>query len=156
MPRPRMNHTDELLCSFDRSWDEFSAAWKKARAKASEKPIHDLRVSTRRLIATLELATALTKRQEIGDLQRRFKKVLRSMGPLRDIQVQLEQLSHMRQTPLMIDFKKTLERKEKRRIADIGGELKRGVKRRLSNNVKDVRSEFSHIHDLLDAEKTQF
>jgi len=151
-----MNHTDGLLCSFDKSWDEFSSAWKKARAKAAEKPIHDLRVSTRRLIATLELAMALTKRHEIGDLQRRFKKVLKSMGPLRDTQVQLEQLSHMRQTPLIVDFKKTLERKEKRRIADIGGELKRGIKRRLSSNVKDVRSEFSRIHESLDAGKTQF
>jgi CHAD domain-containing protein len=55
----------------------------------------------------------------------------------------------------MLDFKKTLERRERRRIADIGDDLKRGIKRRLSSNVRDVRLEFARIHELLDAEKTQ-
>src|SRR5262245_29036068 len=85
-----MQSSDELLSSFDTSWKAFSASWKDARAKASEKSVHDLRVSTRRLIATLELTQALSKNKEIVELRRRFKKVLKHMGPLRDLQVQLQ------------------------------------------------------------------
>src|SRR5947207_14409756 len=92
-----MAQTDQLLSSFDKSWDEFSGAWKKARSKASEKSIHDLRVGTRRLIARLELTRALSRNAEIADVQRRFKKILKRMGPLPEVQVQLESLSHMRQ-----------------------------------------------------------
>ena len=69
----------DLLSSFDRSWKEFSEAWKSARSKGSEKSIHDLRVKTRRLIAVLELAQALSRRNGIDKLRRRFKKVLKSM-----------------------------------------------------------------------------
>jgi CHAD domain-containing protein len=82
-----MKRPGELLSLFDRSWEDFSGAWKKARAKASEKSIHDLRVSTCRLIATLELVRSLARREEVDHLQRSFKKVLKRMGPLRDVQV---------------------------------------------------------------------
>ena len=48
-----------------------------------------VRVNTRRLIAILELAKAVSGKADIGKLQRRFKKVLKRMGPLRDMQVVL-------------------------------------------------------------------
>src|SRR5215813_13787463 len=111
-----VNHTDELSSSFDNSWKRFSAAWKTARAKASEKSIHDLRVNTRRLIAALDLARALSKRDEIAELQRHFRKVLKRMGPLRDLQVQLENIAHLRQIGVIADYRKTLERRERRKI----------------------------------------
>src|SRR5436189_240172 len=44
-----MTPADQFLSSLDRSWKEFSGAWKKARMDASEKSIHHLRVRTRRL-----------------------------------------------------------------------------------------------------------
>jgi CHAD domain-containing protein len=142
-----MKPTAGLLSSFDDSWKNFSAAWKKARARSSEKSIHDLRVSTRRMIATLELARALSRQREIADLQRKFKKVLKSMGPLRDTQVLLESLTNLRQGALISEFKKALERRERRKIESVRLDLKRGAKQRLSKNIKDVRSEFSRLHD---------
>src|SRR5437868_6353477 len=144
-----MKHTDELLASFDKSWEAFAGAWKKARTKPSEKSIHDLRVSTRRLIATLELASALTRRDEIPKLQDRFKKVLKRLGPLRDIQVQLEGLSQIQRLALISEFKKTLERRERREVDDIRDNLKRGRKRRLSKRVQNMRSEFGRLHESL-------
>src|SRR5438034_6928825 len=77
-----MKSPDEFLDTFDQTWNDFSAAWKKARRKASEKAVHDLRVNTRRLTATLELTRSLSKHEEIVKLQRGFKKVLKAMGPL--------------------------------------------------------------------------
>src|SRR5215510_11447912 len=136
---PSQTMADGLLSSLDQSWKNFSGAWKSARTKSSEKAVHDLRVSTRRLIAILDLAKAVSGDAEIAKLQRRFKKVLKRMGPLRDAQVLLVNLSRIQQGGLVGDFKKTLEQKERREIDGIRDELSRGRKQKLSKAVKDVR-----------------
>ncbi len=142
-----MKRSAELLSSFDTSWKEFSQAWKKARAKASRKSVHDLRVNTRRLIANLELARSLSQGEDVVKLQRRFKKVLKGIGPLRDLQVQLETVAHLRQDGLIGDFKRTLERRESREIRNIQEALTRGRKQRLAKRVRDVRGEFSRFFE---------
>ena len=146
MIRHFMKHK-ELLSSFDKSWNEFSQAWKKARAKASERSVHDLRVSTRRLIAALELARVLSRRDNIGKLQQRFKRVLKDMGALRDVQVQLESVSQIRKMDVIAGFKRRLKRREREQIGKIHGELKRDRKQRLAEGFKDVRTEFSRLQD---------
>src|SRR5260370_15403555 len=146
MIRHFMKHK-ELLSSFDKSWNEFSQAWKKARAKASERSVHDLRVNTRRLIAALELARVLSRRDNILKLQRRFKRVLKRMGTLRDVQVQLESVSQIRKMDVIAGFKRRLKRRERQEIGRIHGELKRGRKQRLAEAFKDVRSKFGRLHD---------
>jgi CHAD domain-containing protein len=145
-----MERRDELLSSFDKYWKEFSRSWRKARANASEKSIHNLRVSTRRLISTLALTRVLSRNAGIPQLQRRFRKVLKRMGPLRDTQVQLVNVSHMRQAGLIPDFKRRLKRREEREIDDIRQDLKRGMRRRLSKRVKGVRAEFERLLERLD------
>src|SRR5215472_15669253 len=131
---------DDLLSSFDRTWEEFSEAWKKARSKTSEKSIHDLRVKTRRFIAVLELVDSLSSRDGVAGLQHRFKKVLKRMGPLRDLQVQLENVSHIPQAAAIADFKNRLERRARREIKRIPEELKKATRHRLAKNVKHVLS----------------
>ena len=148
-----MERASDLLSSFDKSWKNFSGTWKRARAKASEKSIHDLRVNTRRLIATLELARSLSHRSDITKLQRRCKKILKSMGPLRDTQVLLENLGRLRGMTLISDFKKTLERRENREIDSIHSELKRSRKHDLSKRLEDVRSELTRVHESLGPRK---
>jgi CHAD domain-containing protein len=150
-----MKRSDELLSSFDNSWKGFSQAWKKARAKASEKSVHDLRVNTRRLIANLELARSLSQRDDIAKLQRHFKKVLKGIGPLRDLQVQLETVAHLRQDGLVADFKRVLERREGREIKTIQDELTRGRKQRLAKKIKEVREEFSRFFESTSDPKIQ-
>lgn len=139
-----MKSGDDLLSSFDRSWKEFSEAWKKARSKTSEKSIHDLRVKTRRFIAALELVDSLSSRDGVAGLQHRLKKVLKSMGPLRDVQVQLENVAQIPQAPVIADFRNRLERLERREIKRILEELKNGTRHRLAKNVKHV---LSHLGD---------
>jgi CHAD domain-containing protein len=139
----------DLLSSFDRSWKQFSDAWKGARSKSSEKSIHDLRVKTRRLIAVLDLAQALSGRNGIDKLRRRFKKVLKSMGPLRDLQVQLENVSQIPQGRVVADFKDGLQRRERRYIKRIPAELRRGTKHRLARDIKELMSELDHSSQVL-------
>lgn len=143
-----MKPTADLLSTFDDCWKNFSDAWKKARAKSSEKSIHALRVNTRRMIAALELTKGLSRRPEVTELQRKFKKVLKSMGPLRDTQVLLENITALEQGALILDFKKVLERRERRKIDRVRSNLKRGTKQRLSKGMKAVRSEFGRLHDV--------
>jgi len=144
-----MTHSEELLLSLDKSWKQVSAAWKKARTKASEGSVHDLRVSTRRLIAMLDMSQSLSKDNHIPKLRRRFKKVLKRMGPLRDVQVQLGTVSRLRQAGLVQDFKRTLEKRERRAVSKIRKHLMKPAKRRLAAGVKDVRSEFTRLQKKL-------
>jgi len=69
------------------------------------------------------------------------------MGPLRDVQVQLENLTHLPQSGMIVEYKKSLERREQRKIDNLPDDLKRGVKRQLSVGYKEVRSKFSRLYD---------
>lgn len=145
-----MQYAETLLSSVDDSWNQFLENWNKARAKSSEKSVHDLRVSTRRLIAILELTRAVSRNQNIVHLQRQFKKVLKRMGPLRDVQVQLETISTFRATEPIKDFKRALMRLERREIEDIRKDLKRRRGRRLSDEMTDLRAGLEGRREALD------
>src|SRR2546428_3838287 len=136
-----MKRTDELVSSFNRSWKRFSGIWKEARADASEKSVHDLRVNTRRIIATLELARVLSNRGDIAKVQRRFKKVLKSMGPLRDVQVQLDTVSRLRQGGAIGAFIRRLKRRESEETHTGQHELKSGRRQRLAAEMKQLNTE---------------
>jgi CHAD domain-containing protein len=67
------------------------------------------------------------------------------MGPLRDLQVQLENVSQISQAPVIADFKNRLERQERRAMKKIPGELKRGKKQRLAKEVKGVLAKLEEL-----------
>ena len=148
-----MKRTDELVSSFNRSWKRFSGTWKKVRTDASEKSVHDLRVNTRRMIATLELARVLSNRGDIAKVQRRFKKVLKGVGPLRDVQVQLDTVSRLGRSAVIDDFMRRLKRREAQEIHRIQTALKRGRKRRLAAEMKQLGTEIGRLHESLDRER---
>ena len=136
-----MKRTGEFVSSFNRSWKRFSEAWENTRRNASEKAVHDLRVNTRRLIAKLELARVLSNRKGIARVQRHFKKVLKRIGPLRDVQVQLDNISGMRKGQVISDFRRRLQRRESEEIQKIQSALKRDKKRRLAAEMKQLGAE---------------
>lgn len=133
---------DAVISQLDQSWKEFSDAWKKAREESSEKSVHNLRVGARRLIATLEVMQGLSRQKQIPELNRCIKKVLSRMGRLRDVQVQLEKIARFQDSDLIINFKRSLERLERREIEKIQDELKGVRKKRLATGMKELRSEF--------------
>jgi CHAD domain-containing protein len=150
-----MKRADTIVVSFDKVWNEFSEAWKEARAKKSERSIHDLRVSTRRMISALELVRVLSRSPEIAKLQGRFKKLLKATGALRDLQVQLEKVSELPQNELVLDFKRTLKRRERRAIDGASSRLKRGMKHSLKDGLKEVRSVFVKLREKPDESRIQ-
>jgi CHAD domain-containing protein len=77
------------------------------------------------------------------------------MGPLRDVQVQLQGISHMRQSGLIADFKRMLERRERREVEAVHDDLQSRTKKRLNEGVKDIQTEFARLREKLDDAKVQ-
>ena len=65
----------------------------QAQQELTPEAVHQLRVSSRRLDATLEMFACLVGRAPVRKLRRQLKRQRRALGPLRDLQRQLEWLS---------------------------------------------------------------
>jgi CHAD domain-containing protein len=70
-------------------WQGYKIALKRCQKKYSEAAVHDLRVASRRLLATLDLHMQLHPTDDLRRIRRKLKKRLDMFSPLRDVQVQL-------------------------------------------------------------------
>jgi len=107
-------------------WQSTGAALEKFREHGDGSGVHDLRVGLRRLIAALELASALDA-EASRRVQHELKALLSALSPLRDLQVQ----------------EKTLERlgPAEPRLAEVAHELSRRRKR-AARTLTEVAGEF--------------
>lgn len=79
---------EELLLDALRArWKVFLTQLGRCRERCSEPAVHDLRVATRRCIAAIDLLG--TASFQVGKTRQQLKRLLKSMGPLRDTQVQI-------------------------------------------------------------------
>lgn len=78
-----------LDTAFTERWQKFVRESERARSDPTEKAIHDLRVAMRRLMALLNMATTALPKCGGSQVRRQFKKHLKSLSDLRDIQVQI-------------------------------------------------------------------
>ena len=78
-----------LLRSLTDRWQVFAGQVAQSRRRPTEKAIHDLRVSTRRLIATLEIVRTILPGGPPSKIRRQLKRHLRAFSALRDLQVQM-------------------------------------------------------------------
>jgi CHAD domain-containing protein len=76
-------------------WRVFLQQIRRCRRRCSEPAVHDLRVATRRLIAALDLLQTIALSGSVEKTHRQFRRVLKTMGPLRDTQVQLLRVKEM-------------------------------------------------------------
>jgi len=150
-----MNCSGKILTALDGSWANFSQSWKKARAKHSEKSIHRLRVGTRRIIAIVELIQRLSKRGDRTKLQRSFKRVFKATGSLRDVQVQIKLLAQIGDSEPLLEFRRLLERRERRRADAVTKGLTPKLRRALKRNVRTLRSGFVRRQDALSDERIE-
>jgi len=116
------------------SWNEFSAKWKKVRRDLSELTVHDLRVATRRLIAELEIVSAVTQDTKARGSIREFKKILKRLGDLRDIQVHLLRTG-TGNSDLATSFSRLLKQREKEEIRRLRKWMKKKTKKNLRRRV---------------------
>lgn len=112
-PRPRQL----LLEGLENRWRNYRLELKRCRAEFSNEAVHDLRVSTRRMLALIQLLNSISPRPRLQKLIRVFKDQLDEFDTLRDTQVILAELSEIVQEfPQLQGFQKHLRSTEERML----------------------------------------
>lgn len=132
-------------------WKPFSAAWKKAKRNSRSEGVHDLRVETRRLNASLVLLHAVSANDRVLEVRRSFKKVRKRLGPLRDVQVERSLLRPWKSSKSVESFEKSLKREENKQAKRVLKYLTDRRKKKLHGELKRIAS----VSIPLDSEATQ-
>ena len=82
-----------LITALHERWENYRIQIKTCRREFSEEAVHDLRVSTRRLLAVLDIARALEPHPRLQKVRRLLKDQLDELDDLRDVQVMLVEIS---------------------------------------------------------------
>ena len=100
-------------------WLTFNRQLLRARRRATESAVHDVRVATRRLIAVLDLLTLVLPEDQTAALRRPARKLLKALNTLRDLQVQrIAVRSMQRQLALLRRFALHLGAAERRTLRE--------------------------------------
>ena len=139
-----------LLPALAKSIDEQLRTAGKAASDPGPEGIHDLRVATRRLRAALELWLAARSDRRLERSRKTFRRLGKRLGSLREIDVNIEELSAIRERrpPSAAALEMVLAaelRRRRKREKRLGRELERTD---LSELADDVRSD---VEDAADA-----
>ncbi len=143
-----------LLPALAKSIDEQLRVAETAVSDPGPEGVHDLRVATRRLRAGLDLWLALHPGKKLDRSRRALQKLGRRLGSLREIDVNLSQLSELRgRNPagaVAVEFALASEtRRRKRRARDLDRELGRID---LTDLAKEIQAE---VDDELDSKSEE-
>jgi CHAD domain-containing protein len=137
-----------LLKRTQKNWRHFAGAWKRSQQELDEKNVHDLRVAGRRLLASLNLVLAASG-QDSGKALRRLKRVVKKLGVLRDLQVQLRILEsiHLKtDTEAFRSYLASEERKERRKLK---GYLRLERRKKVRDSLKSMLNRTDRHLDVL-------
>ncbi len=84
-----------IIGSIDKAYSLFERKLERSTKQYSEPGIHDLRVSIRRMLSLLMLLENFTDVPYLLDLKKSLKKMLKSLNPLRDTQVEVSVLKSL-------------------------------------------------------------
>jgi CHAD domain-containing protein len=88
-PAPPTDVLRHLTDSLSAQWRRYRKRLKRCQQHFSEEAVHDSRVETRRLLATVEMLCAFVPERKLKKVRRALKDHLDSFDRLRDTQVQL-------------------------------------------------------------------
>ena len=124
-------HLPELL---EEAWRRCRKASKRAKSEISEESIHELRVSLRRLEAAMDFTQPIAEDQ-MRKARKRLTKLLSSLNPLRDVQVQLLAVNELTGAyPDVRSFQKKLLKKEQ--------SLSRELREELNDRLRKLKASF--------------
>ncbi|MFZ5911678.1 MAG: CHAD domain-containing protein [Chloroflexota bacterium] len=104
-----------LAEALDARWLKYCSNLEACRQAFSEEAVHDVRVSTRRLLALVDLLRALPSSPSLKNLRRAFKKQLDGYDDLRDTQVMLLKVSAaLGDVPELVPYQQYLEQREEK------------------------------------------
>ncbi len=139
--------SESLESALRQHWKKVSSKWKKVQQTSSAESVHDLRVGIRRLITLLELSGVLnpSDRDGISGLRKQFKKILKLLGPLRDVQVSQSEFRAMGSQRRFQQFGKYLSQEEKAELKRVLQKLTQARKGKLRDGIRDC---IKRSHDL--------
>jgi CHAD domain-containing protein len=121
-------------------WRKYRKGLARCRRGASEEAVHDLRIESRRLLATLDALGGLVPRRTVQTAARAIKKRTKGLGGLRDIQVQRAAVHELSEQLTGLGGLDTrLASGERRRIADTVRRLKRHTDHGIDDAIACVR-----------------
>lgn len=133
-----MGKDDFFLDVFERRIDDYNANLARCRAEFSESAVHDLRVSTRRLLAVLQILRSIDPQRKLKRLRGALKAQLDGFDELRDTQVMLGGIAqHIASLPGLAPFQAYLQKREKRLLREAEARVRamklKDTQRRLLN-----------------------
>src|SRR5829696_9200569 len=93
--------------------DDLRKAWKEARRTLKEDKVHDLRVAARRTIVAMRLVESALGKRHPSKPRRRIRKIMKRLGALRDIQVQITAVEKWKPSENVGRFLKSLKQNER-------------------------------------------
>jgi CHAD domain-containing protein len=135
-----------LADSLDTQWRRYRKRLKRCQRQFSETAVHNSRVETRRLLATVELLCAFIPERDVRKARRALKDHLDSFDRLRDTQVQLMYVEHLlRAFPAAKAFREWLREREVRFIRESRKAVKKIRTRRLGKRVAAFQLELERL-----------
>jgi CHAD domain-containing protein len=133
---------ESLVFSLKKQWKCYRKELKKCQRKLSERSIHDLRVSARRLLSLLDLLAHFLTPGCLEKTQTELKRDLDTFDSLRDTQVQLMALRKLRQRyPAANRFHRFLKKREARFTHSTCKKARRLRSKPLGKLIDSVRKE---------------
>jgi CHAD domain-containing protein len=114
-----------LLEALDQRWKNYRAELKRCRTEFSNEAVHDLRTSSRRMLAFIRLLNSISPRPRLQKLSRAFKDQLDEFDDLRDTQVILAEISEtIQELPQLQEFQDHVQSVEKRLLKTLRKKLR--------------------------------
>jgi CHAD domain-containing protein len=132
----------KLETSIKKQWKKFRRDLDRCRKRFSESTIHDSRVESRRILASIELLSGFLKSALVKKMERCLKSYRDAFDDLRDTQVQLIILrSWRRRTAPVEDFQKCLCKREQRLVRKTRKAIKKFRTGKLASLVGKIRGD---------------
>jgi CHAD domain-containing protein len=129
------------LASFKDYREELRKAWKKASHGMEEASIHDLRVASRRIGSSLLLVESVLEEDRSSKARRRIKRLMKKLGTLRDIQVQISIVKKWKRTENVRRFTDSLEGTERQERDRVRAYLSRQRKQSILQELRDFEKD---------------
>jgi CHAD domain-containing protein len=135
-----------LAASLDERWRTFAREVARARRRASERTVHDLRVAARRLMATIDLVSAVRGDEALRKARRELKKHLKAFGALRDTHVQILEIRTMVRTfPVLRSYLRSLTQTEASLVQKARGHIVRMKLEAIEQTLARARGELAEV-----------
>ena len=138
---PYADVLEHLADSLAAKWRSCGKELKRCRKNFSKSAVHDTRITTRRLLSTLELIGPFVSKSRVRKTARSLKEFLDGFSEVRDTHVQLEHVKQFRQFAAARPFKKWLQKRDAKFSRQARKAVKKFDTRKLGRRIAALEQE---------------